>query len=194
MAEKELNFEARLLAVQTELKAPKDKANKFGGFMYRSAEGILEAVKPLLDKNGLLMLLTDEVVPVANRIYIKSTATIKDTKSDKAYSVSAYAREEESKKGMDGSQITGSASSYARKYALNGLLLIDDNKDADTDEYARQASDEKEESEPLITKNQIAIMKKIAAEKGQTLDEENIKGWTMKHASEVIAKYKGGKK
>jgi hypothetical protein len=113
--------------IQKELKAPKDKFNTFGQYKYRSAEGILDAVKPLLGAGTLT--LTDDIVMVGNRIYVKSTATICD--GDKSISVNAFARESETKKGMDDSQITGAASSYARKYALNGLFCIDDTKDAD---------------------------------------------------------------
>ncbi|GAK32114.1 hypothetical protein WOSG25_420010, partial [Weissella oryzae SG25] len=127
----------KLLKVQTELKAPKGQFNSFGKYKYRSAEDILEAVKPLLQSNQLSITLSDEPILVGNRIYIKATATA-GMGEDDAISVSGFAREPDSKKGMDESQITGTASSYARKYALNGLLLIDDNKDADTDEYANQ--------------------------------------------------------
>lgn len=119
----------KLVAVQTALKAPKGQFNKFGGYKYRSCEDILEAVKPLLLEQGLQLTITDEPVEVGGRIYIKATATVTDGSETAA--VSGYAREAETKKGMDESQITGTASSYARKYALNGLFLIDDTKDAD---------------------------------------------------------------
>lgn len=119
----------KLIAVQAALKAPKGQFNSFGGYKYRSCEDILEAVKPLLLEQGLQLTITDEPVEVGGRIYIKATATVTD--GSEAVTVSGYAREAESKKGQDESQITGSASSYARKYALNGLFLIDDTKDAD---------------------------------------------------------------
>lgn len=119
----------KLVAVQAALKAPKGQFNKFGGYKYRSCEDILEAVKPLLLEQGLQLTITDEPVEVGGRIYIKATATVTDGSETAA--VSGYAREPETKKGMDESQITGTASSYARKYALNGLFLIDDTKDAD---------------------------------------------------------------
>ena len=122
-----------LTKIQTELKAPKGNYNSFGKYHYRSAEDILEAVKPLLSKYQATLLLADEVMLVGTRFYVKATAVF--YLDDDSISVSAMAREDESKKGMDGSQVTGAASSYARKYALNGLFLIDDNKDADTDEY-----------------------------------------------------------
>ena len=123
----------RLLATQAALKAPKSQENKFGGYKYRSCEDILEAVKPLLAENGLLLLVTDEPVVIADRVYIKATATVCDAfaDTDAEFSVTAYAREADAKKGMDEAQLTGCASSYARKYALNGLFLIDDTKDAD---------------------------------------------------------------
>lgn len=125
-----------LINVQSALKAPKSQTNTFGKYNYRSCEDILEAVKPLLKANGLTLHLTDSVEMIGSRIYIKATATITDG-TDKREST-AFAREPETKKGMDESQITGTASSYARKYALNGLFCIDDTKDADTDAYATQ--------------------------------------------------------
>ena len=120
-----------LITIQSELKAPKSQFNKFGGYKYRKAEDILEAVKPILAKQKCTLVLTDEIVMVGNRIYVKSTATLKNSSGETETSV-GYAREEETKKGMDGSQITGASSSYARKYALNGLFAIDDNADSDT--------------------------------------------------------------
>ena len=120
-----------LIAIQSELKAPKSLFNKFGGYKYRKAEDILEAVKPLLNKKKCTLTITDDIVMVGNRIYVKATATIKN-KNGECESTTGWAREEETKKGMDGSQITGASSSYARKYALNGLFAIDDNADSDT--------------------------------------------------------------
>lgn len=120
-----------LIAIQSELKAPKSQFNKFGGYKYRKAEDILEAVKPLLNKQKCTLIITDDVVLIGNRIYVKATATIKNEKGE-CETTNGWAREEESKKGMDGSQITGASSSYARKYALNGLFAIDDNADSDT--------------------------------------------------------------
>lgn len=120
-----------LIAIQSELKAPKSQFNKFGGYKYRKAEDILEAVKPLLNKQKCTLTITDDIVMVGNRIYVKATATIKNEKGE-CETTTGWAREEENKKGMDGSQITGASSSYARKYALNGLFAIDDNADSDT--------------------------------------------------------------
>lgn len=116
--------------IQSELKAPKNQLNKFGGYNYRNCEDILEALKPLLAKHKAISLLSDEIVSIGNRFYVKATATLQV--GEEKISVTAFAREEDSKKGMDSSQLTGSTSSYARKYALNGLYAIDDTKDADT--------------------------------------------------------------
>ena len=120
-----------LLQIQSELKAPKGQFNAYGKYKYRSCEDILEAVKPILKKNNCALLLSDSLIYVGERYYIKATATLVNAEG-KSVSTEAYAREEETKKGMDASQITGASSSYARKYALNGLLCIDDNKDSDT--------------------------------------------------------------
>ena len=129
-----------LIAIQSELKAPKSQFNKFGGYKYRKAEDILEAVKPLLAKQKCTLTITDDVVLIGNRIYVKATATIKNEKGE-CETTTGWAREEESKKGMDGSQITGASSSYARKYALNGLFAIDDNADSDaTNDVQHQAA------------------------------------------------------
>lgn len=126
-----------LIAIQSELKAPKSQFNKFGGYKYRKAEDILEAVKPLLNKQKCTLTITDDIVMVGNRIYVKATATIKNEKGE-FETTTGWAREEETKKGMDGSQITGASSSYARKYALNGLFAIDDNADSDTTNDGQQ--------------------------------------------------------
>lgn len=122
----------KLLNVQTELKAPKNQHNDFGGFYYRSCEDIMEAVKPLLSKHGLLLTVSDSLETFGERYYVKATATVTDTETGEKIETSAYAREAAQKKGMDESQVTGSTSSYARKYCLNGLFCIDDQKDADT--------------------------------------------------------------
>lgn len=118
----------KLEGIQKNLNAPKNQFNKFGKYNYRNCEDILQAVKPHL--NGCVILVTDELVNIGSRFYVKATAYIRDASG--SIGVDAYAREDESKKGMDACQLTGSTSSYARKYALNGLLLIDDNKDADS--------------------------------------------------------------
>ena len=123
----------KLIKVQKQLKVPKNAFNKFGGYNYRSLETILEKAKPVCADEGLLLYCTDEIVTVGERVYVKATATVTDGESE--HSVTAYAREAETKKGMDDSQITGTASSYARKYACNALFNLDDTKDADTNEY-----------------------------------------------------------
>ena len=125
----------KLMNIQQELKAPKGQYNSFGKYKYRSCEDILEAVKPLLGKNKAALTISDELIFVGDRYYIKATAALTDAETSETISNTAYARESLDKKGMDDSQITGTASSYARKYALNGLFCIDDTKDADTDEY-----------------------------------------------------------
>lgn len=140
----------KLAAVQRELKAPKGQFNSFGKYKYRSCEDILEALKPVLGKHGCAVTLSDEVVQVGERFYIRATASIMDCESGERAFNTAFAREDADKKGMDGSQITGTASSYARKYALNGLFLIDDTKDADTDAYHEQTSGEKPKEDPKI--------------------------------------------
>lgn len=138
-----MNIYEKLSNIQNELKAPKGQFNKFGGYKYRSCEDILEAVKPICKKYKTVLVLSDTLVNIGERYYIQATARLTDIEANKesedtCISNTAYAREEESKKGMDGSQITGTASSYARKYALNGLFNIDDTKDADTDEFTKQ--------------------------------------------------------
>ena len=143
-----------LIAIQSELKAPKTQFNKFGGYKYRKAEDILEAVKPLLAKQKCTLIITDDIVLVGNRIYVKATATIKNEKGESETST-GWAREEETKKGMDGSQITGASSSYARKYALNGLLAIDDNQDSDTtNDGQHQAAQQQAQTQAQQTASQ----------------------------------------
>ena len=138
----------KLINVQKALKAPKNQRNNFGGYNYRSCEDILEAVKPLLAKEGLLLTITDEVFEVGGRVYVRAVAEVTD--GGKSYSVAGFAREEETRKGMDASQITGAASSYARKYALNGLFLIDDTKDADATNTHGKVVEKEEEPLPNI--------------------------------------------
>lgn len=127
-----MNIYEKLSIVQSELKAKKGRYNDYSNFYYRSAEDILEAVKPVLKEHGLTQVLSDEIVFVEGRFYIKATVVLFDIESEATLSATAFAREPESKKGFDESQLTGSASSYARKYALNGMYSIDDIADADT--------------------------------------------------------------
>lgn len=151
--EKEMSFYEKLSALISELKTPKSQRNNFGKYNYRSAEDILEAVKPLANKYGLVPKLTDEIVLIGDRYYVEARAIITDGKNTEQ--ASGFAREPESKKGMDESQITGTASSYARKYAMNGLYQIDDTKDADTDEYKQQVDSAKPKK---ITKTQAKAL------------------------------------
>lgn len=140
----------KLMKIQQELKAPKGQYNDYSNFKYRSCEDILEAVKPLLAKYKCVLTLNDVLEQVGDRYYIKAIATLYDVESDGKIENCANAREEESKKGMDASQLSGSTSSYARKYALNGLFAIDDTKDADTNEYQKQTKKEPSYREQLI--------------------------------------------
>jgi len=168
----------KLAAIQAALKAPKSQFNKFGGYKYRKAEDILEAVKPLLKQYGCTLTCTDELQLIGDRYYIKATATITNSEDGMSVSTTAYAREEEEKKGMDGSQVTGASSSYARKYALNGLLCIDDTADSDTtntgpaDEPQKAAS----EARPTRTKKTSTKEEKAPARAAKTIiTDKNIK-------------------
>ena len=134
------DFLKRVGMAQSELKAPKNQYNSFGKYNYRSCEDILEAAKPINKKHGLVLLLTDKPVCIGQRYYIEATARLYDIESEQFIEATASARESDIKKGMDDSQVTGTASSYARKYALNGLYNIDDTKDADTDAYKKQTT------------------------------------------------------
>lgn len=168
------NLKVKLMLIQSELKAPKGQYNSFGKYNYRSAEDILEAVKPLCTQQGVVLTLQDDIALIGDRYYVKATATLADCESEAQYVVTAFAREAENKTGMDSSQITGTASSYARKYALNGLFCIDDTKDADTDEYrntttkaAAKASKPKAPAQPdgLTYRDKVMI---TGEEKGMT--------------------------
>ena len=194
----------KLLKVQEELKAPKRQYNSFGKYKYRSAEDILEAVKPINVKNGVLLTITDEPILIGDWHYIKATATVSDGIDN--FSVTAYARETETKKGQDLSQITGTASSYARKYALNGLYLIDDTKDADTDEYRNQgnkAPKSATQAEIGNLKKEIIAFSKLMTEQGKDVKPEqveqtlNITDYTKLNSEdvkEVVNKLKGWSK
>lgn len=139
-----MEFIEKVVAIQSELKAPKGQYNSFGKYNYRSCEDILEGVKPLLAKHGLVLTVRDSIELIGDRYYVKATATITDGKEQ--LSTDAYARESLDKKGMDASQVTGSTSSYARKYALNGLLAIDDTKDADTMDNSKKPVQQTQET------------------------------------------------
>lgn len=130
MANNQMTFWEKICDIQLKLKAPKSQYNNFGKYNYRNCEDILEAVKPLLNEHKLVLSLSDSIEAIQGRFYVKATVIVTD--GENVHKVEAYAREEESKKGMDGSQVTGASSSYARKYALNGMFAIDDTKDSDT--------------------------------------------------------------
>lgn len=176
------NIYEALATVQSALKAPKGQYNSFGKYAYRSCEDILEAVKPILKESGLFLQLSDEPVMVGDWHYIKATATVADFSGNQVF-CTAYAREPAEKKGMDDSQITGTASSYARKYALNGLFCIDDTKDADTDSYqtktaaAKPATQKKAEQQPTPKQEAPAQEQRyICASCGKPLQAVNHKG------------------
>lgn len=165
----------KLIKVQKELKAPKNQRNSFGNYNYRSCEDILEALKPVLAENGATVFISDKPIVKENLwSYIESTVTFVDIENGDSVTVTAFARESESKKGMDVSQITGSASSYARKYALNGLFLIDDTKDADTDEQHNQSSGGKQKtfSKDDVTALRLDLIKVATATKKDVNDLE----------------------
>lgn len=170
-----MNIYEKLVKVQTELKAPKNQRNNFGGYNYRSCEDILEAVKPILKENGLTLILKDDVVNIGDRYYIVAIAELIDTEKGEKIVTQAQARESETKKGMDDSQITGTASSYARKYCLNGLFLIDDTKDADTDEYKKQLDN----SNPKINETMVKALTEAIRNKE----------YTKKAVTDVLSKY-----
>lgn len=157
-----MTIREKLQKIQTELKAPKGQFNKFGGYAYRSCEDILEGLKPLLALYEAIITLSDEIVQIGDRYYVKATATIGDIEPDGIVQVCAYARETIDRKGMDESQITGATSSYARKYALNGLFAIDDNKDADT--------------QPPKETPAVSDFKKELAKSAEEIDKQKIVG------------------
>lgn len=187
----------KVVMVQAELKAPKGQFNKFGNYKYRSCEDIVESVKPILNKYGIMLNISDELVVIGDRYYVKASATLTD--GTDCITSNAYAREPQDLKGMSESQITGTASSYARKYALNGLLAIDDTKDPDTDEFAKQTgkdevrSEEPKAQEQKATPKQVELLSKFYKdEKLAKLLEvnniEKIEDLPMKKASELLNK------
>lgn len=155
-----MNIYEKLLNIQNELKAPKNQFNKFGNYKYRNAEDILEAVKPICLKYKAVINVRDTIIQVGDRYYVEATAYITDVEKPAEYIENkASAREEENKKGMDSSQVTGATSSYARKYALNGLLCIDDTKDTDSEEYQKRSNVKStEKSETMITDKQKELI------------------------------------
>ncbi len=182
-------FYARLAEIQRTLNAPKNQYNSFGKYKYRSCEDILEGVKPLL--NGLFLSISDEIVPVGDRYYVRATASITD--GDTTHTASAMAREEESKKGMDAAQVTGATSSYARKYCLNGLFGIDDSKDADTNEHRQQQTSPPAQSKPKPKPADIlAAFSEAALNKTnpEDLKQSFAKAWQMLDGTPEQAKAK----
>ena len=168
----ELN--AKLVKIQHDLKAPKDQRNNFGGYSYRSLENILESVKPLLAEAGLSIILSDDIVEVGGTAYVKATATVSDGKE--SISNTAFAREDENRKGMSDPQITGACSSYARKYAVQGIFAIDDSKDPDTESYQRRGGKESV-SAPMCDLCHKPI-KPMAKRGGGEMSPEAVAKWT----------------
>lgn len=206
---KTMSVYEKLSHIQNEINVPKNLYNKFGNYYYRNAEAIFDTAKPVCMKYRTTLVVSDEVVNVDGRFYIKGIATLCDWDSDKEVTNVAYAREEEAKKGMDASQVTGSCSSYARKYALNGLFNLDDNKDSDSPEKreemearaktnAKNANNKKEKAEVMATESQLKMIHELG-------NEERIKGMkkyykvnelselTINQASEAIEILKGKK-
>jgi hypothetical protein len=172
-----------LINIQKTLKAPKGQLNKFGNYKYRSCEDILEALKPLLYENKCVLTINDDIVSVGNRVYVKATVILKN-ESGEEISTTAFAREEETKKGMDSSQITGSTSSYARKYALNGMFCIDDTKDSDSYESDKNEKHVKQPTKPTETPQKKSLPR-------DKFDEITLMAWIYK--KELEAKEKGAR-
>ena len=171
----------KLSAIQEELKAPKGQFNDYGNYKYRSAEDILEAVKPLCRKYKAVLMLNDTIEMAGERFYVRATVELRDLEDNSFIITEAYAREEDAKKGMDASQITGSSSSYARKYALNGMFCIDDTKDADTNEQheviaeakkkeTKEKAKAEQENDPIISHEKVEEITKIIRGKQTTID------------------------
>ena len=177
----------KLQMVQSKMKVPKNLYNSFGRYKYRNAEGILEAFKPYGNELGLVLMLQDSIEEIGGRVYVKATATLVDIDDQTSVQVVAYARESEEKKGMDSSQVTGATSSYARKYCLGGLFLLDDTKDADTDEYHQQTTQTKAQSKPQkATLTQVQALTELILKKGKTV-EEMLRAVGLKDMSDLTA-------
>ena len=168
-----LTLGQKLMEIQNKLVAPKNLWNDYGKYHYRSCESILEAVKPLLKEYGCHMTINDEIIEIGSRYYVRAHASIRDTESGEVITNTAYAREPESKKGADEAQITGATSSYARKYALNGLFLIDDTKDADTNENRNERDNraQAKQDDPKIGAQQIDNLVAFANEVGISIEQ-----------------------
>ena len=191
----------KLNMVQSKMKAPKNLFNSFGKYKYRNAESILEAFKPYGKELGLVLMLNDSVEQVGDRVYIKATATLIDIEDNSRTEVSALAREPLSKKGMDDSQVSGATSSYARKYCLNGLFLLDDTKDADTDEYRTQAENQYNAQKPQkVSDVQAKSLMNVITKKGLDADDllsrvgaDDISDLTPDKYNEIVMMLRGGK-
>lgn len=192
----------KLNIVQSKMKAPKNLFNSFGKYKYRNAESILEAFKPHGKELGLVLMLNDSVEQVGDRVYIKATATLIDIEDNSRTEVSALAREPLSKKGMDDSQVSGATSSYARKYCLNGLFLLDDTKDADTDEYRTQAENQYNAQKPQkVSEVQAKSLMNVISKKGLDADDflsrvgaDDISDLTPDKYNEIVMMLRGGGK
>ena len=184
MADK-VSLYQKLSRIQAELKAPKNLFNKFGNYSYRNAEGIQEALKPYETKFGVMVTLSDSIEEINGRVYVKATATIYDTDSAESIAVTAYAREAETKKGMDDAQVTGATSSYARKYALNGLFLLDDTKDVDSEEYQAQG---KGEANKATSKPKAKAEPKTEPKTIEPLNEKEMQFLKQRYTGDNLAK------
>jgi len=174
---------AALLAVQQNLKAPKGQYNSFGKYKYRSCEDILQAARPLCNENGLVLTVSDEIISMGARYYVKATSKVTDIATGESVENVAYAREDDTKKGMDAAQITGACSSYARKYSLCGLFAIDDNKDVDTEEYQGKKQEPKQSQPPAVNNGQDEMRKKAL----HTLSEKMQKQGILKEEVSALA-------
>ena len=173
-----MNVYEKLAYIQAKLKAPKNQYNSFGKYSYRSCEDILEGLKPLLEETKSVVILSDQVKQIGDRYYIEATATLIDTESNEKISISSLAREDETKKGMDLAQVTGSVSSYARKYALNGLFAIDDTKDSDsTNTHGKKEQQGTTSANSVLSQKQIERLYAIAYSKGVTKDTVDKQIW-----------------
>lgn len=189
-----LDVTEKLSEIQTRMNVPKDKYNKFGEYNYRSAESILEEFKKYSREYNVLLTIHDEITEIAGRVYVKAVAIFKDCETGDEISVPGYAREPETKPKMDESQVTGSASSYARKYAMNALFLLDDVKDPDTNEYAQQTGADKKNSgkkeqttaDTKVNQNHINSLRKMFEKQG--IDESKLlAGYKIKKIEELTA-------
>ena len=193
-----MNIYNKLSEIQKNLIAPKGQRNDFGKYNYRSCEDIVKALKPLLDENNCVCFMTNEMEQIGDRIYVKAIVKLIDLESGESIVTTAHAREEQDKKGMDGSQITGASSSYARKYALSGLFMIDNENDSDVTDTQEKLTEEKS-PEKKATKKQVEILGNVYKGDNLTklLEAQNIKkleDLSMTKASELISKIKGENK